>query len=274
VGLGSFSDLQDFVQQAQSLASAKDLHSLMESLIKELGFAHFALAHHVAILVPPSGIVRLHNYPDEWVETVVRRKYFAIDPVHIVSQRTAAGFHWSDFARFIPLSEPQSQMQSEARRAGLGNGFTVPINVPGEYTASVSYAAKNGVKFPHDSLPIANFLGPIAFEAARRIVGGLSRSPMKQPVQAQLTTRQLDCIALVAHGKSDVDIGTILDISPATVKFHVDSARERFDVSSRTQLVVRALFSNQLTFADILSTSSITLRNLLGETRARKKSPH
>src|SRR3984957_18996928 len=208
VGLGSFSNLQDFVQQAQSLASTKDLHLLMESLIKELGFAHFALAHHVAILVPPSGIVRLHNYPDEWVETVVRRKYFAIDPVHIVSQRTAAGFHWSDFAKFIPLSESQLQMQSEAKRAGLAAGFTVPINVPGEYTASVSYTAKSGVEFPHASLPTANFLGPIAFEAARRIAGGPSRYAMKQPAQAQLTTRQLDCLALVAHGKSDVDIGT------------------------------------------------------------------
>jgi LuxR family quorum-sensing system transcriptional regulator CciR len=257
VGLGVVSDLQEFIRQTQALDSMRGLQLLVESLAKELGFRYYALAHHVAVLPTPAGVVRLHNYPDAWVETVVRRKYFTIDPVHIVAQRSATGFHWSEFSRFITLTESQTAMQAEARRAGLANGFTVPVNVPGEYTGSISYAVEDGADFPHASLPVANFLGPIAFEAARRISGGPSRQ-RGQP-EVHLTTRQLDCLVLVAHGKSDVDIAAILGVSPATVRFHVDSAREKLQVATRTQLVVRALFGNLLTFADVLQSGGAAL---------------
>jgi ATP/maltotriose-dependent transcriptional regulator MalT len=49
-----------------------------------------------------------------------------------------------------------------------------------------------------------------------------------------------------------VDIAAILGLSPATVRFHVDNARERLKVATRTQPVVGALYASQLTFADIL----------------------
>lgn len=271
MGLDVLGDLQEFVRQAQALDCMHDLRAVMESLVRDLGFDYYALAHHVAVLPAPAGIVRLHNYPDAWVETVVKRKYFAIDPVHIVSQRSATGFHWSEFSKFISLTETQDAMQAEAKRAGIANGFTVPINVPGEYTGSVSYAVKNGAAFPYESLPVANFLGPIAFEAAWRISGNPS-GRLAQP-EPRLTTRQLDCLTLVAHGKSDVDIGTILGLSPATVRFHIDGARARLHVATRTQLVVRALFGNLLTFADVLHADADSTLNSPAEPEANKPHP-
>jgi LuxR family quorum-sensing system transcriptional regulator CciR len=33
---------------------------------------------------------------------------------------------------------------------------------------------------------------------------------------------------------------------------HLEAAKRRYDVASRTQLVVRALFDSQITFADVL----------------------
>jgi LuxR family quorum-sensing system transcriptional regulator CciR len=248
---GGFGDLQEFIRQANTLVTLGELRNLMDSLIRELGFQYFALTHHVAMVNTPAGVVRLHNYPDTWVEAIIQRKYFAIDPVHIVAQRSATGFHWSEFQKFMKLTDDQQDMQSEAKRAGIHQGFTIPVNVPGEYTGSVSYAIKDGIKFPHASLPYASFLGPIAFEAARRIVGGQSRFAIEEGVQ--LTPRQLDCLSLVALGKSDVDIGQILSLSPATVRFHVDAARERLNTSSRHQAVIRALFGSHLTFADLLN---------------------
>jgi LuxR family quorum-sensing system transcriptional regulator CciR len=271
VGLGVAGDLQEFIRQAQSLESMGGLQLMVESLVKDLGFRYYALTHHVAVLPAPAGVVRLHNYPDEWVETVVRRRYFTIDPVHIVSQRSATGFHWSEFSKFISLTGPQQVMQAEAKRAGIADGFTVPVNVPGEYTGSISYAVESGANFPHASLPVANFLGPIAFEAARRISGGASRQP--DQAEVHLTTRQLDCVTLVAHGKSDVDIAAILGLSPATVRFHVDSARDRMQVATRTQLVVRALFGNLLTFADVLQAGAGAGLNSPAEPEAGEHPP-
>jgi LuxR family quorum-sensing system transcriptional regulator CciR len=248
--LGRFDDLQEFVRQAKNIDRMEGLHALMSDLVNALGFSYFALFDHVA--GASKRVVRLHNYRPEWQETVVKRKYFTIDPVHWISQRSAAGFHWAEFPRFLSLSDKQREFMDEARRAEIANGFTVPMNIPGEYPASISFAVRAGMEFPHESLPVANYLAPLAFEAARRLCRGPARGEGRAKTGLRLTARQLDCILLVAQGKSDTDIAAILGLSPATVRFHVDNARERLNVATRTQLVVGALYASQLTFADIL----------------------
>ena len=74
------------------------------------------------------------------------------------------------------------------------------------------------------------------------------------PRAPDLTQRQLDCIVLMAQGKSDWDTGKILGISQRTVQEHLDTARRRYSVGSRTQLLVRTLFDNHLGFQDIIRT--------------------
>jgi LuxR family transcriptional regulator, quorum-sensing system regulator CciR len=250
--LGGYESLHEFVQATRTLESMASLHSFMDALIRDLGFANFALAHHVALIAPPKSVVRIHNYPDSWVEAVIENRYFSIDPVHIVARKSAAGFHWREFGHFITLSEKQLQMQEAAKRAGIANGFTVPVNIPGEHPGTISFTTRIGVGFPDLALPTANFLGPLAFEAARRLANRASAEASSGD-GAILTNRQLECIAFVARGKSDTDIARIMGLSPATVKFHIDNARERLNVATRTQLVVRALYGNQLTFADLMT---------------------
>jgi DNA-binding CsgD family transcriptional regulator len=47
---------------------------------------------------------------------------------------------------------------------------------------------------------------------------------------ASLCPRQVECIALVAQGKSDWEIGQILGLSRDTVHEYVESARRRYGV--------------------------------------------
>jgi LuxR family quorum-sensing system transcriptional regulator CciR len=68
-----------------------------------------------------------------------------------------------------------------------------------------------------------------------------------------LTPRQRDCVVLVARGKSDRQIGEILGISNQTVHKHVESAKQRYAVATRVELVVRALFMSQLSLTEIVS---------------------
>jgi LuxR family quorum-sensing system transcriptional regulator CciR len=112
-------------------------------------------------------------------------------------------------------------------------------------------AIRLGTQFPEASLPSAQYIASFAFEAARRVVK-LNRSPDSfSDGPTRLTQRQLDCLVLVGRGKSDWDISQLLGISDQTVHQHVEAAKKRFGVASRTQMVVRALFESQLTFSDL-----------------------
>ena len=87
-----------------------------------------------------------------------------------------------------------------------------------------------------------------AFEAARRLwhVRDLPGSEVPQ-----LTDRQRECVRWLARGKSDGEIGEILDVSEETVTKHLKLARERYGVERRTSLAIRALFDGTLSFADV-----------------------
>lgn len=67
-----------------------------------------------------------------------------------------------------------------------------------------------------------------------------------------LSPRQVECIALVAQGKSDWEIGQILGLSRDTVHEYVESARRRYGVRRRTQLVLRAVRDGHLNMEALL----------------------
>ena len=70
--------------------------------------------------------------------------------------------------------------------------------------------------------------------------------------EPQLTPRQLQCLVLVAQGRSDRQIGKTLRISEQTVHKHVEAAKKRYRVRTRIQLVVRALVARRITMAQIM----------------------
>ena len=56
-----------------------------------------------------------------------------------------------------------------------------------------------------------------------------------------LTSRELDVLTLVADGRSNRDIASVLAISDHTVKFHLASIFGKLGVSTRTEAVQRGL---------------------------------
>lgn len=247
--MGQFQDVQAFVREANNATSLAELKTLIGDAIAELGFDQYAFMHHIAGTEVPEHVIRLSNYPEYWIEAVVERGYFSDDPVHVACQRSSAGFVWSELSKIINLTERQIHILEEWHRQGLGEGFTVPVHIPGESIGSCSMCVRIDTQFPDSSLPAAHYVASFAFEAARRITR--SSSSAGHSNITQLTGRQLDCLVLVGRGKSDWDISQLLGISDQTVHQHVESAKKRFGVATRTQLIVRALFESQVTFTDL-----------------------
>jgi LuxR family quorum-sensing system transcriptional regulator CciR len=224
-----------------------------------MGFDHYALIHHVD-LTPMRGdlshiddgtLVALTNYPEAWVEAYVARNIVANDPILLASNRASIGFRWSDIGNYIEVTPEHVEVTREARRAGLEEGFTIPANLPGEASGSCNFATRTGRSLDNRCLAAAQLIGSFAFQAARTMVMRARLTPTASAVPA-LTPRQLDCMVLVARGKTDWEIGQILGLHEQTVTAHLNEARRRCGVDRRAQLVVYALYKGYLTFADVL----------------------
>jgi DNA-binding CsgD family transcriptional regulator len=60
------------------------------------------------------------------------------------------------------------------------------------------------------------------------------------PIRA-LTMRELEVLAWVAGGKTNVETADLLSIAPGTVKKHLDHIYEKLGVGTRTEAVVTAM---------------------------------
>ncbi len=247
----AFSDVEDFVQRVRRVTDSGELGTLLSDAVGVLGFDHCALVHHTARPRPDS--VQYVDYPEAFQAVSAERNYFAEDPVLAACQASAAAFLWSDLPRLIVLSDRQREILETAVNCGLGDGFTIPVNVPGEMPGSCSFAVRTGRALPTEVLPATQYMGCFAFEAARRVRSlELLRGAREAAARPRLTERQLDCLVLAAQGKSDWAIAQLLGISGETVHQHIETAKRRYGVASRMQLVVLALYDNVITFADTL----------------------
>lgn len=242
----ALAQVTQFVRAVREAPTMTDIGLILRDATRQFRFDHFALAQHIQA-DRRLGPVRLSDYPDEWVAELTREAMLPQDPVLAACERTVTPFCWSTLPQLVPMSRQQRAYMARARDAGLRAGYTVPIHLPGQASGLVSFVSRSGV-LPSDSLPAAQYLACFAFEAARRLKGG-DDEETKRP---RLTQRQLDCLVLAARGKSNWVAGHLLGLAPDTVHKYLEHAKRRYSVSTRTELVVRALFDGQLSFGDVI----------------------
>ncbi|RYG90218.1 MAG: LuxR family transcriptional regulator [Alphaproteobacteria bacterium] len=243
--MSQFAIAEAFVGDACAAKTQCALYQAMMACCASMGINYFALLHHVDFARDAGTAIRLHSYPADWQVWFDERGLGQSDPVHRASHAISIGFRWSAVPQLIKLTANDREILATAARFGIGEGFTVPANVPGEVHASCSFAMEPGQPFPEEFHFVAQLVGGFAFEAARR----LSRGPhLELPT---LTDRQRDCVLWAARGKTDWEISQILGVSHETVIGHLKQARERYGVSKRALLAVRALFDGQISFSDV-----------------------
>ena len=250
-------DVQAFIDHSRQVRVPGDLHRLMHDVTREMKFDHFALVHHVDLRplgtlvdhVVTEDFVALSDYPQAWVDQYISDDIVSNDPVLLAAQRSAVGFGWDQIGELITITAAHRKVTERTREAGILDGFTVPANVPGELNGSCNFAVGPGHAVPRHNFTMAQLVGSFAFQAARTLVARMRAIPDQAPVK--LAQRELECIVLVARGKTDWEIGRILGLSEATVTTYVKRARERYDVPTRIQAVLRALYDGAIPFSEL-----------------------
>jgi DNA-binding NarL/FixJ family response regulator len=86
-------------------------------------------------------------------------------------------------------------------------------------------------------------------DAIRRVHGGEKYIPpelalrMTERVFAQLSERETEVLTLIAKGRSNKEIGSLLGVTEGTVKIHVTNILSKLEVTARTEAIVVAVKS-------------------------------
>ena len=187
-----------FAARMRDAVTLGELALLLDEAARSLGFAYHALVQHADLARPPHRLVFLQNYPPAWVERFARSGLHRHDPAQRLAAMRPGSFAWRDLPRLYGLSAEARRVMEGAERAGLGEGFTVPLHAPGHRSASCSFATLPGRPLPDHALLAAELLAHGVFSAAFDLL----LTPRRRAV-AQLAPRELECIELMDPGKTD-----------------------------------------------------------------------
>lgn len=111
------------------------------------------------------------------------------------------------------------------------DGLVVPIHVNNELVWGAGFTGPD----PDLSQAVQSLLSAAVHAAYARFQELLDFEMPHSP----LTRRESECLHWVAGGKTDFEVGKILEISPRTVRFHITNAKTKLGVATRIQAVVK-----------------------------------
>jgi transcriptional regulator EpsA len=134
-----------------------------------------------------------------------------------------------------------------ARSLAALNASTVLVHgthdASGDLVSLFVFAGRTGTLGPKQAY-LADLIVPYLHAAWVRsqVTWPLDRAGAAKPAKAGLLTpREQQILQWIYHGKSNIEIGMILEISPLTVKNHVQKTLRKLNVLNRTQAVGKAL---------------------------------
>jgi LuxR family transcriptional regulator, quorum-sensing system regulator BjaR1 len=176
------------------------------------------------------------TWPREWHMRYREKKYIETDPAVLYLKQSREPFTWDEAMNSGLYGDPQQLVMNEVAQFGMAHGFVVPIvGLPtGVAVVTVAGTEVTGDRRDHAEIHLA------ALYAHARI-RSLDNERRQRGNVIPLSSRERECLEWVAVGKSDWEIGEILNISEKTVNAHIERAKRKFEVPSRVQAVVVAM---------------------------------
>lgn len=194
-------------------------------------------------------MIWMDNLPDGWMERYRLDQLIRVDPVIEAASRQNLIFQWSSVTG---LSSDQRQFMERKESMGVGDGYMIPARGRRPLRGSGNFSMRSGKALPVRSPMMLHLIGQFAFEAAERILVEQSRKEVKR-----LTQRQRDCLILSGRGYTEAESAVALAISQETVRHHLKEARQLFGVRKTFQVVLQAIWSNQIDIEEIISPTTL-----------------
>lgn len=223
--------------QLQLIVSATNTDETFQTVVAEvarLGFAFCSFGMKAPVPLVAPRVLWCSNYPPAWQRRYEAQGYLRCDPTVAHAIVSDEPLLWSD-ALFASCPE----LREEARSCGLVHGWAQPrrdatgmvslltcVRTEPEIIAEEFKAKQARVQW----------LSYLCHEGMSRHWSVSLRGEPESP----LSERELEVLRWSCDGKTSADIAQIINLSEATVNFHVRNACNKLGTNNRTAAAVRA----------------------------------
>ncbi len=126
---------------------------------------------------------------------------------------------------------------------------TVPVHRPGGKIGYVSWFLRDGSKLDelHSVTYYATYLLSHIFIRRADEISAAHRRSFLRGDEPALTPREIECLTWAASGKTEEEIGMIIERSHETARFHLRNAIQKLNATNRTHAVAIACSRGMIT---------------------------
>jgi LuxR family transcriptional regulator, quorum-sensing system regulator BjaR1 len=227
----------DFITNAVNAKQESQILHALENTSKQFGMERFAISGIPLAYERIDPYFMLNGWPGEWFERYVAENYVHVDPVIYRTKTSDDAFVWSEVIDSKKLSFRARRVMNEATEFGMMDGFSVPLHTADGLQAIVTYATRK-VDLSPEARGALHIISIYAHNRLRALLSEKAGAIPRVPVE--ITVRERECIAWCSAGKTDWEIGQIINRSERTVHHVISNAQRKMNVVNRAQLIAEA----------------------------------
>jgi DNA-binding CsgD family transcriptional regulator len=217
--------------------SSENLTETLKDIIPTLGLKNVAYLRFASNKSDDVTVLSaLVTYSKDWQLRYFTRRYHEIDPVFRIGLTATAPFDWRDVRKTSPTV---SAFFADAAQHGVGlNGVTIPVRSRPKEFALVSIASdlSDGQWETYKLKYMAKL------EVMAGLIDGAAQIKTKLPsTQIELSRREEQALTWAARGKTSSEIADIMNVSYASVRTYLESARCKLCGANLTHTVASAM---------------------------------
>lgn len=228
----------EFADLCASETPLAQIEAALDANLQAFGVRHFVHVQALDANRRASGALMAGPSNAEWRRLYFEKGWARHDDLMKSGLRRLGPITWRAFEAEQGVRSGQREIFSHASEFGFADGYFLPIHQLDGSVACVSLFAETELPRCGPGALVLHMLSLYYSFAVRRCLGE-GCAPIARA--ATLTPRQRECLQWVRAGKTDWEIGQIVGISEHTVIEHLDQARRRLGVRTRTQAVIEAV---------------------------------
>lgn len=237
-------DTFDFIERLNAAASVAEIHNLLARELGKYGFTQFMLLD----MPPPwqryDDFILLNGGMKDWYAHYSQQDLHLSDPIARHMRTSVDPFYWDEVV--IDRNARQEQrMMHDLSAFGIPQGLSVPLFGVDGRQSCLAMGGPSIDRHPRVRSAL-HVISVFAYARTRALCSREAKPALQNERRHLLTAREREVLKWVACGKTDWEIGEILDISRETSFAHVRNCCRKLDALTRPQAVAKAMMSGEI----------------------------